>query len=121
MVVFLWISIGLFTLVLLPFGIAMLRGWSPMRVRARCSPARIRVNGVAALVLWVGGLVPLVAGLAGLPREAASTLLAAITPPLVFLSLGLQLGAALSDWFARRGPLVQDPRDPRESGCSRAG
>ncbi|MET9134596.1 hypothetical protein [Streptomyces antibioticus] len=121
MAVFLWCWIGLFTAVLLPFGIAMLRGWAPKRVRARYSPARIRVNGVAALLLCVGGLVPPVAELAGLPREAAGILLSAITPQLVFLSLGLQGGAALSDWFTRRGPTVQDPRDAKEPQCSRAG
>ncbi|MCK8433552.1 hypothetical protein G3I77_11025 [Streptomyces sp. D2-8] len=102
MVVFLWCWIGLFTAVLLPLGIAMLRGWAPNRARTRWSPARIRVQGVSALVMYVGGLVPAVADLAVMPREAADILLSATAPHLVFLSLGLQGGAALSDWFGRR-------------------
>lgn len=102
MAVFLWCWIGLFTAVLLPLGIAMLRGWAPKRARARWSPARIRVQGVSTLVLYVGGLVPAVADLAGMSREAADILQSATTPHLLFLSLGLQGGAALSDWFGRR-------------------
>ncbi|WP_405527449.1 hypothetical protein OG426_34080 [Streptomyces canus] len=69
MVVFLWCWIGLFTPVLLPLGIAMLRVWAPKKARVRWSPARIRVQGVSALVLYVGGLVPAVAELAGMPRR----------------------------------------------------
>ncbi|MFC8239861.1 hypothetical protein [Streptomyces chartreusis] len=112
MAVFLWCWIGLFTAVLLPLGIAMLRGWAPKRARARWSPARIRVQGVSVLVLYVGGLVRAVADLVGMSREAADILLFGTGPHLVFLSLGLQGGAALSDWFGRR--TVEDPR------CSRA-
>ncbi|WNZ09868.1 hypothetical protein [Streptomyces sp. 11x1] len=105
MTVFLWCWIGLFTAVLLPLGIAMLRGWAPRRARTRWSPARTRVQGVAVLVLYGGGVVPAVADLAAMPREAADLLLSATSPHLVFLSLGLQGGAALSDWFGRRtGP-----------------
>ncbi|MFG3656652.1 hypothetical protein [Streptomyces sp. NPDC047706] len=105
MTVFLWCWIGLFTAVLLPLGIAMLRGWAPKRARARWSSPRIRVQGVSALVLYVGGLVPAVAELAGVSPEALDLLRSATTPHLLFLSLGLQGGAALSDRFARRtGP-----------------
>ncbi|GEC10014.1 hypothetical protein SSP24_76690 [Streptomyces spinoverrucosus] len=105
MAVFLWCWIGLFTAVLLPLGIAMLRGWAPKRARTQWSPARIRVQGVSALVLYGGGLLPAVADLTAMPREAADLLLSMTTPHLVFLSLGLQGGAALSDWFGRRtGP-----------------
>ncbi|MEU2915875.1 hypothetical protein ACFYM3_26605 [Streptomyces massasporeus] len=115
MVVFLWCWIGVFTAVLLPLGIAMLRGWAPKRARARWSPARIRVQGVSALVLYVGGLVPPVAELAGMPGEAADILRSATSPHLLFLSLGLQAGAALTDWFGRRaqpwmGPPLAQPR-----------
>lgn len=117
MAVFLWCWIGLFTAVLLPLGIAMLRGWAPRRARARWSPARIRVQGVAVLLLYVGGLVPAVAELSGMPPEAADLLLAATAPHLLFLSLGLQGGAALTDWFGRRlqrrttgGPAGTQPR-----------
>lgn len=102
MTVFLWCWIGLFTVVLLPLGIAMLRGWAPRRARTRWSPARIRVHGVSALVLYVGAVVPAVAELAGMPREAADILRSATSPQLLFLSLGLQGGAALTDWFGRR-------------------
>ncbi|MGW3730239.1 hypothetical protein [Streptomyces sp. NPDC000851] len=115
MAVFLWCWIGLFTAVLLSLGIAMLRGWAPRRARTQRSPARIRVQGVSVLVLYVGGLVPAVADLASMPREAAHILLSATTPHLLFLSLGLQGGAALSDWFGRRtepwtGPSGAQPR-----------
>ncbi|MFE7763867.1 hypothetical protein [Streptomyces sp. NPDC057438] len=105
MTVFLWCWIGLFTGVLLPLGIAMLRGGAPRRARTRWSPARTRVQGVAVLVLYGGGMVPAVADLAGMLREAADILLSATSPHLLFLILGLQGGAALSDWFGRRtGP-----------------
>ncbi|MFJ7178343.1 hypothetical protein ACIQXA_18485 [Streptomyces massasporeus] len=125
--VFQWCWIGLFSAVLLPLGIAMLRGWAPSRARARWSPARIRVQGVSALVLYVGGLVPAVAELTGMPREAADILLAATAPHLVFLSLGLQGGAALSDWFGRRtvpckgspGPPPRHAADPHPEGGGR--
>ncbi|QOV36903.1 hypothetical protein IM697_44390 [Streptomyces ferrugineus] len=112
MAVFAWCWIGVFTAVLLPMGIAMLRGWAPKRMRARWSPARIRVHGVSALVLYVGGLVPPVADLAGMSQEAADILRSATTPHLLFLSLGLQGGAALSDWFGRR---VRQPDPPHGS------
>lgn len=56
--VFLWCWIGLFAAVLLPLGIVMLRGWAPKRVRTRWSPARIRVQGVSALVLRMPELRP---------------------------------------------------------------
>lgn len=123
MVVFLWCWIGLFTAVLLPLGIAMLRGWAPKRARTRWSPARIRVQGVSALVLYVGGLVPAVADLAGMPSEAADILLSATAPHLMFLSLGLQGGAALSDWFGRRPARVRRERrrtPPHAGGDCRA-
>ncbi|MFJ4790069.1 hypothetical protein [Streptomyces sp. NPDC088794] len=118
MVVFLWCWIGLFTVVLLPLGIAMLRGWAPKRARVRWSPARIRVQGVSALVLYVGALVPPVAELAGMPAEAADILRSATSPHLLFLSLGLQGGAALTDWFGRRAqPWTPAPMaQPRECG-----
>ncbi|MFE7897232.1 hypothetical protein ACFU3E_06780 [Streptomyces sp. NPDC057424] len=68
-------------------------------------------------MLYVGGLVPAVADLAVMPREAAGILLAATAPHLVFLSLGLQGGAALSDWFGRRTtPWKGPPAPPRRLG-----
>lgn len=121
--VFLWCWIGLFTAVLLPLGIAMLRGWAPKRARTRWSPARIRVQGVSALVLYVGGLVPAVADLAGMPSEAADILLSATAPHLMFLSFGLQGGAALSDWFGRRPARARRERrrtPPHAGGDCRA-
>lgn len=58
MTVFLWCRTGLFTSVLLPLGVAMLRGRAPRRARTRWSPARIRVQGGAALsdryARWAG-------------------------------------------------------------------
>ncbi|KUO21332.1 hypothetical protein [Streptomyces dysideae] len=120
MAVFLWCWIGLFTAVLLPLGIAMLRGWAPKRARRQWSPARIRVQGVAVLVLYVGGLVRAVAELAGMPSEAADLLLFATGPQLVFLSLGLQGGAALTDWFGRRTqprPFGSPPPEGEASRC----
>ncbi|MDW4911252.1 hypothetical protein RB628_39660 [Streptomyces sp. ADMS] len=118
MVVFLWCWVGLFTVVLLPLGIAMLRGWAPKRARTRWSPARIRVQGVSVLVLYVGGMVPPVAELAGMPGEAADLLRSATTPHLLFLSLGLQGGAALTDWFGRRTQpwTGQSGAQPRQFG-----
>jgi len=100
---FWWCCIGLTTVVLLPSGVAMLRGWTPSRARGRWSPERVRVQGVSVLVWYLGSLVPPVLRLSGLPRETADDVLSAACPSLFFLALGFQGGAALCDWFERRG------------------
>ncbi|MFC9914996.1 hypothetical protein [Streptomyces sp. NPDC127197] len=113
--VFFWCWIGVSTALLLPFGVALLRGWAPRRARWHWSSARTRVQGVAALVLYVGSLVPAVLRLSDMPREDADLLLSSFTPALLFLALGLQGGAALSDWFDRRDASV-DTRAPSWHG-----
>ncbi|MFF5010974.1 hypothetical protein ACFY3G_50350 [Streptomyces phaeochromogenes] len=40
--VFFWCRIGLSTMALLPFGIALLRGWAPQRTRERWSRSTVR-------------------------------------------------------------------------------
>ena len=89
---------------LLPFGIALLRGWAPRRTRERWSRARIRVHGVSVRVLYVGSLVPPVLRLSGMPRDVADFVLLFASPGLFFLALGLQAGTALRERFARRDP-----------------
>ncbi|MET7718451.1 hypothetical protein [Streptomyces sp. NPDC005407] len=100
--IFLWCWTGLFTATVLPIGIAMLRGWAPRRARARWSRARLKVHGAALLVMYVAALVHPVFRLSGVPRDDTDFFVSLLSPALIFLALGLQAGAGLSDWFNRR-------------------
>jgi len=99
---FLWCWIALFTTTVLPFGIAALCGWAPRWTSRRWSRARIQVQGVSLLVLYVAALAHPVFRLSGTPGEDADFLLTATVPALMFLAMGLQGGAGLLDWLNRR-------------------
>ncbi|TQJ92530.1 hypothetical protein FBY22_3401 [Streptomyces sp. SLBN-31] len=99
--VFPWIWLITWSAFVLPLAIASLRGWAPRRVRSRTSPWGIRVRGVAMLVMWVGGLVPLLRW-SGLLGQETSLLLTVVQAGLLMLAAGLISGSQLSELFRRR-------------------
>lgn len=107
---FLWLwPIG-WSAFVLPLSIASLRGWAPKRVRSRTTPWGIRVRGVAMLVMWLGGLVPL-ARWSGLVGEDATFLVWLAQVGLLLFAAGLISGSQLGDRF-RRGPFCPQAVDP---------
>jgi hypothetical protein len=108
--VFLWAWLIGWSAFVLPLSIASLRGWAPRWVRRRTTPWGIRVRGVAMLVMWIGGLLPL-ARWGGLVGEDAMFLLPVAQAGLLLFAAGLISGSQLSDRF-RRGcarPQAVDP------------
>jgi hypothetical protein len=99
--IFLWCWMGLLTTTVLPLAVAAMRGWMPRWTRGRRTRARTQVQGVSLLVLYVGGMLHSVVRLSDVPREVADLFLPALFPALMFLALGLQGGAALTEWFGR--------------------
>lgn len=45
---------GALTLLMVPYGAALLRGWAPRWMRRRNSPAVIRAHGAMALLVYAG-------------------------------------------------------------------
>jgi hypothetical protein len=99
--IFLWCWMGLLTTTVLPFAVAAARGWVPRWTRGRRTRARIQVQGVSLLVLYVAAMVHPVVRLSDVPREVADLFLPVLFPAVLFLALGLQGGAALTEWFGR--------------------
>jgi hypothetical protein len=85
----------------LPRAIGSLRGWAPKGVRRRTTPWGIRVRGVALLVMWIGGLVPL-ARWSGLVGEDAMFFVSLVQVGLLLFAAGLISGSQLGDRIRRR-------------------
>ncbi|WP_340377611.1 hypothetical protein U5640_22740 [Streptomyces sp. SS7] len=98
--VFLWAWLIGWSAFVLPLSIASLRGWAPRRVRRRTTPWSIRVRGVALLVMWLGGLVPL-ARWGGLVDGDAVFLVSLAQVGLLLFAAGLISGSQLGDRFRR--------------------
>ncbi|MFD9968937.1 MULTISPECIES: hypothetical protein [unclassified Streptomyces] len=100
---FYWVWIAASTAILVPFGIASLRGWSaPWAVTTSARVATAR--GAAAFVLYVSCLTPAVMGLAGVPSDDLLALRIAAGPLLILCALGVVIGASIADRRgARRG------------------
>ncbi|MEU1896100.1 hypothetical protein [Streptomyces pristinaespiralis] len=99
--IFLWCWTGLLTMTVLPFAVAAMRGWAPRRTRGRQPRARLQVQGVSLLVLYVAAMLHPVFRIAGILREDTDFFLPILFAALMFLAMGLQGGAALNDWFNR--------------------
>ncbi|MFG2758058.1 hypothetical protein [Streptomyces wuyuanensis] len=113
MKIFMWCWIGLFTTTVLPFAVAALRGWAPRWGWGRRPRARIQVQGVSLLVLYVAAMAHPVFWLSGIPREDADFFLPVLSPGLMLLAVGLQAGAALNDWFGRSGEAHEHHAPPQ--------
>lgn len=104
-----WVWLITWSVFVVPLAVASLRGWAPRRVRSRTSPWGIRVRGVAMLVIWVGGLLPLLRWSGLLGREAAF-FLTIVQAGSFMLAAGLISGSQLNEFFRRRAmhPLSAD-------------
>ncbi|MFJ5780283.1 hypothetical protein [Streptomyces sp. NPDC093094] len=87
-----WTGLAVFSLTLLPAGLALLTGWTPHRLHARLAPARPR--GWALLCLWAAVLLNTIPRLAGAP--SAITLAAtAVAGVVAVAGCALAVGATL--------------------------
>ncbi|WP_327322583.1 hypothetical protein OG735_08880 [Streptomyces sp. NBC_01210] len=69
-----WIGLTIFSLTLLPAGLAMAAGWAPSRLRARLTPVRAR--GWALLALYAVAPLNAIPRLAGAAPEVSLALTA---------------------------------------------
>ncbi|MBG0852756.1 hypothetical protein I2W78_13125 [Streptomyces spinoverrucosus] len=88
----LWIVMS--TLVLVPLGVASLRGWTP-----RWSPAMsarvTKARGAAAFMIYGASLTPAVLGLAGVPADGLLLLRITAGPLLLLIAVGVVVWASL--------------------------
>ncbi|MFF9016552.1 hypothetical protein ACF09C_26730 [Streptomyces sp. NPDC014870] len=88
----LWIVMS--TLVLVPLGVASLRGWTP-----RWSPATsarvTKARGIAAFMIYGASLTPAVLGLAGVHGDELLPLRIAGGPLLLLIAVGVVVWASL--------------------------
>lgn len=70
-----WIGLTVFSLTLLPAGLAMAGGWAPARLRAR--QTQVRARGWALLALYAAAALNAIPRLAGASPEVSLALTAA--------------------------------------------
>ncbi|MEU7278504.1 hypothetical protein AB0A69_06905 [Streptomyces sp. NPDC045431] len=99
---FYWLWMAFWSAIMLPLAAAFLAGRGPGWIRRQSTPGGLKVKGIAALVLYLGLLVPSLTALSGMPAESANLLRMALVPMAVFVAQGLILGATLCDGFNRR-------------------
>ncbi|WP_327165518.1 hypothetical protein [Streptomyces zaomyceticus] len=89
-----WIVLS--TAILVPLGVAFLRGWTPSW--SPSSDARVtRARGIAALTLYVGSLTPAILSLVGVPGDELLPLRIAGGPLLVLAAVALMMWASFAD------------------------
>ena len=53
---FAWAWSAGWTLLVLPFSIALLHGWAPAWARRRATPRMLRMRGIGGLILWASAV-----------------------------------------------------------------
>ncbi|MET9803561.1 hypothetical protein [Streptomyces sp. NPDC006368] len=99
---FYWLWMAFWSAIMLPLAAAFLAGRVPGWIRRQSTLGGLKVKGIAALVLYLGLLVPPLTALSGMPAENANLLRMALVPMTVFAAQGLIVGAALCERFSRR-------------------
>ncbi|MFE0255786.1 hypothetical protein [Streptomyces sp. NPDC059010] len=101
------------SVLVLPFAIALLRGWAPERVRRHATPWEIRVRAVALLVFWASGLAVPLARWGGLDAEDTAFFAFPAQFGLMLFGAGIMCGSQLGERFRRQAMRSWTPDEAR--------
>ncbi|MFI6106300.1 hypothetical protein [Streptomyces sp. NPDC051310] len=97
-----WLWMAFWSAIMLPLAAAFLAGRVPGWIRRQSTFGGLKVRGIAALVLYLGLLVPPLTALSGMPAESTNLMRMALVPMTVVTAQGLIVGANLCERFNRR-------------------
>ncbi|GAA3370850.1 hypothetical protein GCM10020367_19130 [Streptomyces sannanensis] len=97
MMIFHWVWLAVWTALVLPFGIALLRGRAPAWLRQRSTVRGIRMRGVACLMLYGSALAPSLLTLTGSAADEHLVLRIVTGPALVLAAIAVFVAAGYAD------------------------